>query len=130
MIQRWRGLLTLISIITPSVMPEEKFKIICRAGKVVYEHAHTLVSTVRRCGWLFYIHTSQCKDIICLVIVTQELHRVHHVQYKYKCHSTVQLQVHPAPHTHSHTALTMYFEVFVLPVLYGHHVQRGTVRKH
>lgn len=37
---------------------------------------------------------------------------------------------HPSRHVHSRSVLTVNFVVFVLPVLYGHHIQRGSVRKH
>lgn len=63
----------IILIIAPSVMPEEKFKIICRAGKRLCMSTPTLVWVQCR-GVDSVLHP--CEDKTLVIIATQELHRL------------------------------------------------------
>lgn len=125
----------IIPITAPSVMPEEKFRIICSAERVVRECNRTCVSTMQGCGQCStcMVHF-QYRDII-LVIAAQG------ANYSYiedtwcntrQLHFRIQVQVmnthtHTQPHityTLSHWAYNVFWSLYTVCPLWPPHTER------
>lgn len=100
-------------------MPEGKFKLIIRAARPprlcvcpqLCEHKARGYNMKR----IFFMVIDRNAHSVRASVITQANSGEH---------------THPSWHVHSRSVLTVNFVVFVLPVLYGHHIQRGSVRKH
>lgn len=117
----------IISIIAPSVMPEEKFKIICSAEMVVW----VCVSTARGCGLCSTstVHL-QYRDVILVIAArgAEHSHTVYLVQYKYVTFQNPGSgNTHNQPHiiyTLSHWAYSVSWSLYTVCPLWPPHTER------